>query len=50
MGDSPLDSPEPEKPDRPPLMRVLIWSAIALALLAGIVLFFRYSRLMTAQL
>ena len=50
MGDSPLDSSDPEKPDRPPILRVVIWSAIALALVIGIVLFFRYSRLMTAQL
>ena len=50
MGDSPLDSPEPEKPDRPPIMRVLIWSVIALALIAGIVLFFVYARSMTTQL
>lgn len=50
MSDSPLDSSDPEKPDRPPVLRVMIWSAIALALIVGIVLFFRYSRLMTAQL
>ena len=49
MGDSPLDSSEPEKPDRPQLLRIVIWSAIALALIVGIVLFFRYSKLMTAQ-
>lgn len=49
MGDSPLDSSEPEKPDRPPVVRVMIWSVIALALIIGIVLFFRYSRLMTVQ-
>jgi len=50
MGDSPVDSSEPEKPDRPPVMRVMIWSVIALALIVGIVLFFRYSRLMSVQL
>jgi type VI protein secretion system component VasF len=50
MGDSPLDSSEPEKPDRPSYLRVVVWGMIALALIVGIVLFFRYSRQMTVQL
>ena len=50
MDESPLDSPEPQKSERPRLTRVVIWSAIALALIVGIVLFFRYSRMMSAQL
>jgi len=50
VGDSPLDDSASRKPDRTPLLRVVLWSLIALALIVGVVLFFRYSRLMTALL
>jgi hypothetical protein len=48
--DSPLDSSDAPKQERMPFLRLVMWSVIGLALIVGIVLFIRYSRLMTALL
>jgi hypothetical protein len=50
MAHSPLDGSDSGKTDRTSLLRVLLWSAIALVLIIGLVLFFRYTRLMTPLL
>ncbi len=38
------------KPERTSIVRVLLWAAVGVALVVGIVLFFRYTRLMTPLL
>lgn len=50
MRASPVDKSEPSKVERASLLRVLIWTAIGIALIVGLVLFFRYSRLITPTL
>ena len=50
MTDSPLENSPSEKRERASFVRVLLWTAVAIALVVGLVLFFRYTRLMTPLL
>ncbi len=50
MTDSQLENPASEKPERASLVRVVLWISVAIALVVGLVLFFRYTRLMTPLL
>jgi hypothetical protein len=50
MTDPQLGSSEPAKAERTSLVRALLWTAVFIALLVGLVLFFRYTRLMTPLL
>jgi len=50
MGDSQLDSHGSTKADRPSIVRFVLWATVAIALVVGLVLFFRYTRLMTPLL
>ena len=50
MADSQLDSSTPAKAERRSVVRVLLWTAVGIALVVGLVLFFRYTRLMTPLL
>ena len=50
MSDSPPESSESRPRDRAPIVRVVLWGLLAAALLAGIILFFRFSRRMTPLL
>ena len=45
-----LDKSEPPKPERTSLLRIIVWAVIFLALVAGLVLFFRYGRVMSTLL
>lgn len=40
----------PEKTERASLMRFALWTAVFLTLIVGLVLFFRYTKLMTPLL
>ena len=50
MADSQLDSSDPEKAERTSIVRAVLWATVAIALIVGLVLFFRYTRLMTPLL
>jgi predicted secreted protein len=50
MTDSQLGSSESAKAERTSLVRVVLWTTVAVALIVGLVLFFRYTRLMTPLL
>ena len=50
MTDSQLTGAEPAKAERTSIVRVLLWTAVAVALVVGLVLFFRYTKLMTPLL
>ena len=51
MADSQLDTAAAsDKPERPSIVRFLLWAAVGLALILGVLLFFRYTRLMTPLL
>jgi len=50
MTDSQLENTTSEKPERASFVRVLLWVAVAIALVVGLVLFFHYTRLMTPLL
>ena len=50
MTDSQLENAASEKPERASIVRVVLWISVAIALVVGLVLFFRYTRLMTPLL
>jgi uncharacterized membrane protein YjfL (UPF0719 family) len=51
MADPQLDTAaSPAKSERPSIVRFLLWAAVGVALVVGVVLFFRYTRLMTPLL
>ena len=45
-----LEKSEPPKPERTSLLRIVVWAVIFIALVAGLVLFFRYSKIMSPLL
>ncbi len=50
MTDPQLSSPGSAKEERTSVVRVVLWAAVAIALIVGLVMFFRYTRLMTPLL
>jgi uncharacterized membrane protein YjfL (UPF0719 family) len=50
MADSQLDSSGSAKAERTSIVRFVLWASVAIALIVGLVLFFRYTRLMTPLL
>jgi hypothetical protein len=50
MADSELSGSEAAKVDRPTWLRTLLWAAVGIALIVGLVLFFRYTRHITPLL
>ncbi|HEY2377062.1 MAG TPA: hypothetical protein VGH98_13885 [Gemmatimonadaceae bacterium] len=50
MADSQLDTSASAKEERPSIVRFSLWAAVAIALIVGLVLFFRYTRLLTPLL
>ena len=50
MTDSQLSSSSSAKAERTSIVRVVLWAAVAIALVIGLVLFFRYTKLMTPLL
>jgi hypothetical protein len=50
MADSQLDSTGSAKSDRSSIVRFVLWATVAIVLVVGLVLFFRYTRLMTPLL
>jgi len=50
MTDPQISSSGPAKAERTSVVRVVLWTAVFVALIVGIVLFFRYTRLMTPLL
>jgi len=50
MTDSQFGSSGSGKTERTSIVRVLLWTAVGVALVVGLVLFFRYTRLMTPLL
>jgi predicted secreted protein len=50
MADSQLDSSDSAKAERTSIVRAVLWATVAIALIVGLVLFFRYTRLMTPLL
>ena len=50
MIDPQMTSSGDAKAERMSIVRVLLWAGVAIALVAGLVLFFRYTRLMTPLL
>src|SRR6476646_3340832 len=50
MANSQLDSSGSAKAERTSIVRAVLWATIAVALIVGLVLFFRYTRLMTLLL
>lgn len=50
MADSELPGTVPAKAERSTWVRTLLWAAVFIALLLGLVLFFRYTRHMTPLL
>lgn len=50
MTDSQMTTSGPAKAEATLVVRVVLWAAVAVALVAGVVLFFRYTRLMTPLL
>ena len=50
MADSQMDSTAPAKAERPSVVRFVLWLSVGIVLVVGLVLFFRYTRLMTPLL
>ena len=50
MADPQFDSAGSAKSERTSIVRVVLWATVAVALVVGLVLFFRYTRLMTPLL
>ena len=50
MADSQLDTAGTPKPERTSIVRFVLWTAVGIALIIGVVLFFRYTRLITPLL
>ena len=50
MTDPQMSSSGSAKAERTSVVRVVLWAAVAIALLVGLVMFFRYTRLMTPLL
>jgi uncharacterized membrane protein YjfL (UPF0719 family) len=51
MADPQLDTAaSPAKPEHASIVRFVLWAAVGVALVVGIVLFFRYTRLITPLL
>ena len=50
MPDSELPGTVSAKAERPTWIRTLLWTAVGIALIVGLVLFFRYTRHMTPLL
>ena len=50
MTDPQLSSSGSAKAERTSVVRVVLWAAVAIALIVGLVMFFRYTRLMTPLL
>ena len=50
MTDPQMTTSGAAKAERTSVVRVVLWAAVAIALVAGLVLFFRYTRLMTPLL
>ena len=45
-----LEKSDPPKPERTSLLSILVWVVIFIALIAGVVLFFKYGRAMSPLL
>jgi hypothetical protein len=45
-----IDNPEAPKAERTSVVRVVLWVTVFVALILGLVLFFRYTKLMTPLL
>ena len=50
MTDPQMSSSGSAKTERASVVRVVLWAAVAIALIVGLVMFFRYTRLMTPLL
>jgi predicted secreted protein len=50
MTDSQLGNSDSAKAERTSVVRVVLWTTVGIALIVGLVLFFRYTRLMTPLL
>ena len=50
MADPQLESSGSAKAERTSIVRAVLWATIAVALIVGLILFFRYTRLMTPLL
>jgi len=50
MTDPQMSSSGSAKAERTSVIRVVLWTTVAVALIVGLVLFFRYTRLMTPLL
>ena len=50
MTDPQMSGPGSAKEERTSVVRVVLWTAVFVALIVGLVLFFRYTRLMTPLL
>ncbi len=50
MTDPQMSSSGSAKAERTSIVRVVLWAAVAIALIVGLVMFFRYTRLMTPLL
>ena len=50
MADSQMDSTAPAKVERTSVVRFVLWLSVGIVLVVGLVLFFRYTRLMTPLL
>ena len=50
MADSQFDTIGSTKTERPSFVRFALWAAVGIALVLGVVLFFRYTRLLTPLL
>jgi hypothetical protein len=45
-----LEKSDPPKPERTSLLRIIVWALIFIALVTGIVLFYRHGRTMSSLL
>lgn len=50
MTDPQMSNSGSAKGERTSVVRVVLWAAVAIALIVGLVMFFRYTRLMTPLL
>ena len=50
MTDPQMSNSGSAKTERTSVVRVVLWAAVAIALIVGLVMFFRYTRLMTPLL
>jgi hypothetical protein len=50
MADSEVSGPATVKAERSPWLRTLLWTVVGVALIVGLVLFFRYTRHITPLL